>query len=1361
MSAVKADRFVEFYRAMSVAIAQLSQLKETGGERTPPEPKDPFPWQTRIANRVSDPANEWPDDIALPTAAGKTACIEIAIFAMACQARMGKMRTAPRRIFFVVDRRIVVDQAFQHAKNIAKVLSSPQEGILGDVAQALRELAGDPEACPLHVFALRGGMYRETAWIRSPLQPMVIASTVDQVGSRLLFRGYGVSDSMKPVHAGLVGNDALILLDEAHCAKPFQQTISYVQKYRQWGDDDARPPFRFVSITATPNQAGDIVRDEADDRAHPVLGPRIIASKPAALVVVDRAKGKTWKNWGPPLVDKLAEQAQGLLGVELGPTSNGQLSSIQAVGVIVNRVATARELSKKLTASSRNKDGATSFDVILLTGRMRPVDRDEVLKQLEPLLSGARKPLEKPVIVVATQCLEVGADLDFHALVTECASLDSLRQRFGRLNRIAARPTAKAVIVVRTDQTEDSSTDPVYGSSLAATWKWLNTKATAEVFDFGVAAVRKCLEGVDVAPLNAPSLDAPVMFPAHLDCWVQTHPIPVPDPEPSLFLHGPQTGVPDVQVVFRADLGGADELWPAIVSLCPPTSAEAVLVRIDGFRNWLADAGKIDDSSDIEGEIANGDDVPESRERKALKWCGPTSETITDPHDVRPGDTYVVSTSQRDLESLCDFRRDDGGQPIIDDCGDMAFQRSRDRAILRLPDFSPSDERDLLGEDEFNTQLTSAIEACSTADSPEWMKLSVENLRESRHRSCLPHPAKGWVVIGKRRLHQFDPGFLDDAESSKSPTQKSVSLDEHSRGVAKVAERFAQGCGLETSTYLTAGFFHDIGKLDPRFQAMLRGCTPLTAHGAPLAKSANYGSADRSIHQYPSGARHELLSAALLATKTDDDLLLHLIVTHHGAARPFAPAIEENSSAKRPFEASLFGEKLTLESSAQTPTRWNVELSERFWRIVRKYGWWGAAYREAIFRLADHEQSRTEQDDESKQVSVIATHSLPARSATSGELHAVELGGLDGSNPLAFLSALGTFRLADNFFAGQVRLSWVRRGQWTPVLHLPPEVSIEQLIEQLHQFLHRVSDPAASSRADTLHTKYRAKKKIADQAMQAIKDQQLRGPDRTAAVELCVLPLRNQEVLARSEWLQALEASVPVPFLSLGKSLSVTADEFRAFSLRTIEDLFATGPTGRFMADFGSAFGCDALSADSGRIIPTEFQLITGSGHQFFLETIKDLMEVVSSEQLKRALIGPWAYQDSRLSFRWDPLDDRRYAYGWSDPSGEIVRTEHGANLLAAFAIPMYPAVPTLKGLHTTGFNSVNKQAKWTWPIWTKQRSLDAVRTLLAALPHCYDNAEGSLNSSAFAVDAMFCVRKIEIGQPPLSKLNLSPAVLV
>jgi CRISPR-associated endonuclease/helicase Cas3 len=97
---------------------------------------EPFPWQKRLAQRVC--GGDWPRAIALPTAAGKTGCIDIAVFALACRSN-----DATRRIFFVVDRRIIVDQAYDHASKLAKRLDRSKEGLLRDCADTLRNIA-DP-----------------------------------------------------------------------------------------------------------------------------------------------------------------------------------------------------------------------------------------------------------------------------------------------------------------------------------------------------------------------------------------------------------------------------------------------------------------------------------------------------------------------------------------------------------------------------------------------------------------------------------------------------------------------------------------------------------------------------------------------------------------------------------------------------------------------------------------------------------------------------------------------------------------------------------------------------------------------------------------------------------------------------------------------------------------------------------------------------------------------------------------------------------------------------------------------------------------------------------------------------------------
>ena len=181
--------------------------------------KPPFAWQKALAKRVLEnseiPSEEsqasgsppdspestpaWPEAIALPTASGKTACMDIAVFALAVQAsRLARNQTitAPRRIFFVVDRRVIVDEAYERARRLVEKLDSAEEGILKVVADSLRQIAHGATAGfdgerPLAVHALRGGMYRSEAWARNPLQPSVVASTVDQTGSRLLFRAYG------------------------------------------------------------------------------------------------------------------------------------------------------------------------------------------------------------------------------------------------------------------------------------------------------------------------------------------------------------------------------------------------------------------------------------------------------------------------------------------------------------------------------------------------------------------------------------------------------------------------------------------------------------------------------------------------------------------------------------------------------------------------------------------------------------------------------------------------------------------------------------------------------------------------------------------------------------------------------------------------------------------------------------------------------------------------------------------------------------------------------------------------------------------------------------------------------------------
>jgi CRISPR-associated endonuclease/helicase Cas3 len=255
--------------------------------------RDPFPWQRRFATRIQE-TGSWPKLVDLPTGSGKTSLLDLAVFALAFDDGRND-RAFPRRIFYVVDRRIIVDSTFLYAVHIAQRLKEASSGILREVADRLRAFSENKEQQrsvetePLHVSILRGGMYREDSWARSPAQPVICVSTVDQVGSRLLFRGYGVSSRNWPIHAGLVGTDSLVILDEAHLSQPFAQTIEYVQLYAgpKWREQSIGNPVEFVKMTATPaNEDGNeesTFRLNSEDESVAVLARRLNANKWASL----------------------------------------------------------------------------------------------------------------------------------------------------------------------------------------------------------------------------------------------------------------------------------------------------------------------------------------------------------------------------------------------------------------------------------------------------------------------------------------------------------------------------------------------------------------------------------------------------------------------------------------------------------------------------------------------------------------------------------------------------------------------------------------------------------------------------------------------------------------------------------------------------------------------------------------------------------------------------------------------------------------------------------------------------------------------------------------------------------------------
>ncbi|MYH55272.1 MAG: hypothetical protein F4135_03805, partial [Acidimicrobiia bacterium] len=192
-------------------------------------------------------------------------------------------------------------------------------------------------------------------------------------------------------------------------------------------------------------------------------------------------------------------------------------SAVKTVGVVVNRVLTARKTYEALQEKGVNAH--------LLTGRMRPLDRIDLLEKVIASVSADRaEQAGELTVLVATQAIEVGADFSFDALITECAPIDSLKQRFGRLDRRGRYGTnqdepAQAWILGVKAELKKKQPDPIYGESLCETWNELNRRFGSESFDVGTMSsdLEDFPDNTRVQPDQAP-----LLLPTHIEAWCQT-----------------------------------------------------------------------------------------------------------------------------------------------------------------------------------------------------------------------------------------------------------------------------------------------------------------------------------------------------------------------------------------------------------------------------------------------------------------------------------------------------------------------------------------------------------------------------------------------------------------------------------------------------------------------------------------------------------------------------------------------------------------------------------------------------------------------------------------------------------------------
>ena len=894
----------------------------------------PFPWQTALYERfVSDRPDNIPAYCDLPTGLGKTSVIPIWLLALkAAPSRI------PRRLAYVVNRRTVVDQASAEARKL-------RDKLVG------QEFTG----MSLAISTIRGQLVDEGEWWRDPTRPAVVVGTIDLVGSALLFSSYRVGMKHRPLHAGLLGQDTLLVHDEAHLSKPFQGLLTAIEREQKREEAIFTKPFRVLALTATPDrQVGDPEPFEltAEDHTDERVRKRLHSNKGLGFHGVGEEKGA--------VAEKVAELA-------LAYKDSGK-----AILVYVRTLDDVDRVATKLRRANVNHK--------VLTGTIRGNERDELVETtlFKRFLTG-EKHHEGTDYLLANSAGEVGIDISADHMVCDLTPFESMAQRFGRVNRRGE--TSSHIDVVH--ESKPTESEELYDVARRKTLELFRSRLLRrpdDRYDVCPDALRR-LPGTERQMAFGPQPDPLPTTDFLLDLWALTS-ITSSDELPGRppvedWLHGKVEDDHETHFAWRREVDllrytdmGEDRLRERTAQVTELLSEYPLrqyeLLRMPTYRvkDHIKKLAKNHPQATawviglkLEPRVTRLLDLVESEYPEFI------------------GRTIILSPT---VGGLTEDGRLDGTEKVASERAYDVADRELDRCRF-VVDFEDGAEKWTWNKQEVSEDALAGMTRVA--------EITLEENEDGTSRAL-------YAYVKTKQL------VSDESLSRRS--SREVTLVSHNTQVGEVATKWAELLKLPPELQRAisiAARCHDLGKDRVRWQRSISN----SDKSRPLAKSG---------HSRPlkglQGYRHEFGSLidvhtdADFSTESDDvkALVLHFIAAHHGRGRPHF-SMNEAFDPETPIGIwPALAEDVAVRSA----------------HLQQKYGRWGLAYLESLIRSADAFASvnpvHLPLSDPVKRV--LVTKPIPTRAFLTESIRVK----VDLTNPGQFFACCGLFELANRLKPG-------------------------------------------------------------------------------------------------------------------------------------------------------------------------------------------------------------------------------------------------------------------------------------------------------------------------------------------------------